>query len=655
MRRTAQAALTQSGIRCTSLAPSATWQRVVERGRLDALLFDVTSGVPETLQKLMKERPGRDWELILLCAEPPQFEWLQQLGAYDYSTQPHGVDDWVHRARRCLLQRTKRPRGQRHERELTSLVDIIEDLSYSADIRDALFRSTRRLQRLTRAARVSIVLAQEPRGKAFVVTSSDQAALSDLTIDLDDYPELTYCLRERSVLLIEDVHRSPLLATRPQLDLVPFRSMALTPIADETRVFGILYLRATRSNAFHPYVLPLLKAVGRAAAVAIRQAELMQELRSETQQNSEARREAEQRMRLLLPYVEFFNASADPMVVIDPSGRILFANPLARRLVHSSGNLEGAHIKDFLAPGDRPRARRLAEGFTRGDFPKGEDFHVVTPSGERIVNVNFSQTLRDEGAVLLTLRDVTQQRETERELRHTTEFLERVIESSVDAIVSADSRGRILVFNRAAARIFGYDPAYVLSQLNVEQLYPPGIARDVMRKIRGPEYGGTDRLADYQVNLLDSEGRHIPVKISAGLIYKNGRLAGSVGVFTDIREKLRMRANLRTAREELRQHERSVAVAQLAGATAHELNQPLTAVLGYAELLARKLSSEPALKQAAEVIAGEAERMANIVKRIGRITRYETMTYVGGSQILDIEKASTTGGAQEVSSDSSID
>lgn len=61
---------------------------------------------------------------------------------------------------------------------------------------------------------------------------------------------------------------------------------------------------------------------------------------------------------------------------------------------------------------------------------------------------------------------------------------------SLAAIVSADTKGRIFVFNRAAARIFGYEPGHVLNRVNVEQLYPPGVARDVMRKIRSADYGG---------------------------------------------------------------------------------------------------------------------------------------------------------------------
>jgi signal transduction histidine kinase len=88
---------------------------------------------------------------------------------------------------------------------------------------------------------------------------------------------------------------------------------------------------------------------------------------------------------------------------------------------------------------------------------------------------------------------------------------------------------------------------------------------------------------------------------------------------------------------------------ELAGAAAHELNQPLTSVIGYAELLRRKLEHEPQLSSAAAVIIRESERMAEIVRKVGKITKYETKSYVGGAKILDLEKASgTEPGAKDV-------
>ena len=66
--------------------------------------------------------------------------------------------------------------------------------------------------------------------------------------------------------------------------------------------------------------------------------------------------------------------------------------------------------------------------------------------------MNFSHVLGEGEAVLATMRDVTGERAMARELAQTKEFLERVIESSVDGIVSADLRGNVLLYNGAAAR-----------------------------------------------------------------------------------------------------------------------------------------------------------------------------------------------------------
>jgi len=144
--------------------------------------------------------------------------------------------------------------------------------------------------------------------------------------------------------------------------------------------------------------------------------------------------------------------------------------------------------------------------------------------------------------------------------------------------------------------------------------------------------------------MLNSDGEPMQVQLSASLVIDNGHPIGSVGIFTDIREKLRMEARLSMAQEELRSREKQAIVAELAGAAAHELNQPLTSVIGYAELLRRQLENHPQLSYAASVIVGESERMAEIVRKVGKITKYETKSYVGAAKILDLEKASENEG-----------
>ena len=132
----------------------------------------------------------------------------------------------------------------------------------------------------------------------------------------------------------------------------------------------------------------------------------------------------------------------------------------------------------------------------------------------------------------------------------------------------------------------------------------------------------------------------LPIMLSAAMIYdEQGKPSATVGIFTDLREKLRVEERLAQAQQKLAVTEKQALIAELAGTAAHELNQPLTSVIGYGELLQRKLSSGSPEHHAAEVIVREAERMADIVRKIGKITRYETKSYVGAQKILDLDKA----------------
>ena len=81
-------------------------------------------------------------------------------------------------------------------------------------------------------------------------------------------------------------------------------------------------------------------------------------------------------------------------------------------------------------------------------------------------------------------------------------------------------------------------------------------------------------------------------------------------------------------------------VSELAGAAAHELNQPLTSVLGFSELLLRRTPENDKGREELVTILREADRMAQIVRKIGKITRYETKSYVGHAKILDLDRAS---------------
>src|SRR5262249_40182241 len=159
---------------------------------------------------------------------------------------------------------------------------------------------------------------------------------------------------------------------------------------------------------------------------------------------------------------------------------------------------------------------------------------------------------------------------------------QKVIDSSYDAIISADNSGRILLVNRAAERMSGRSAAELLS-MSMRDLYPDDGAARVASAMKAT----SGRIEAVRCDIVDAEGIRVPVALSATLLYEGDTVVGSVGVFTDLRERMRMEMRLQQAQDQLLAQERQAVIAELAGAAAHELNQPLTSVMGYAEMLKR--------------------------------------------------------------------
>jgi signal transduction histidine kinase len=147
------------------------------------------------------------------------------------------------------------------------------------------------------------------------------------------------------------------------------------------------------------------------------------------------------------------------------------------------------------------------------------------------------------------------------------------------------------------------------------------------------------RLTSTRQEILNKAGDHIPVNMTASIIYEGARETATVGIFTDLRDRLQLERKLSDVETRLEASEKNAVLVALAGTAAHELNQPLTSVMGYAELLKRKLKESDPSWRSVDIIHREAERMAEIVRKIGKITRYETKEYVRNQQIVDLDKA----------------
>lgn len=336
-------------------------------------------------------------------------------------------------------------------------------------------------------------------------------------------------------------------------------------------------------------------------------------------------------------HVEALASIARGVVVVGPDLQIVFGNPRASEILgHREETIGGEDLARLVAPEDWPIIREALE---RRELAHGMDIHLIRREGAKILcSSSLAPLIGDEDHMVISFEDVTDERKTEHELLKTMEFLRSLIDASVDAIIATDMEQRVVLFNPTAERITGHH-ADAAGVLTLEDLLGRGASELVTRRLLTEDHGGDGRLEPTMLELVDLHGAHIPVQLSASLIYEHGQPSAIVLIFADLRDRIRVEERLAEAQKKLAFTKKQGVLAELAGTAAHELNQPLTSMMAYAELLLRQSEPGSTGAKAAQVLIREAERMAEIVRKIGKITRYETTSYVGQQKIFDLDRA----------------
>ncbi len=206
-------------------------------------------------------------------------------------------------------------------------------------------------------------------------------------------------------------------------------------------------------------------------------------------------------------------------------------------------------------------------------------------------------------------------------LQRANVFLRKLLVSAVDAVIAADKKGRILIFNAAAAKILGYDADKALQEIEIGDLYPGATAYEVMQKLRSEEHGGKGNLRSYHVDLIAKDGETIPINLNAAIVYEGDQEIATIGFFHDMREELRMTAELEKTQLQLLQSEKMASLGKLAAGVAHQLNNPLGGITLFTKLIMEEYTLEEGVQKDLQRILKDAERCRDTVKELLEFSR----------------------------------
>ncbi len=219
---------------------------------------------------------------------------------------------------------------------------------------------------------------------------------------------------------------------------------------------------------------------------------------------------------------------------------------------YTQEDIEGKHCYELKYQLDKPCWERghicyLEE--KRETIQEKGLFHAIRELSDDKGNTHFDDInlapIFDEQGQLFQIveasRDVTERVKLEQELQKSNVFFQNVIRSTVDGIVVVDTKGNVLIFNEGMERLTGHS-AQKIDHLT--SFYDINVAKENMKKMRSDQFGPVGKLHPTEMSVITVEGEKVPVTLSASIITIYGEEVGSVGVFTDMREILKMRKDL---------------------------------------------------------------------------------------------------------------
>jgi PAS domain S-box-containing protein len=316
-------------------------------------------------------------------------------------------------------------------------------------------------------------------------------------------------------------------------------------------------------------------------------------------------REKEQR------FTQLFESLREGVYISNPDGKLLEVNPALVSILGYGSKDELLTLPPEQLSVDATTEPILGRTGSQSGRTRTRELRLRRKDGG--VCVDTSSGVMEAGRVVRyqgTLVDVTEKRALEQQLHRQEEFRQHLLESFPDLILVLDLKGQYTFVSARIGELLGYGPEHLIGK-NVDDAEntSPELAalyRNVasgQSALASCEYGSRHRDGTWRTML----------GMASPLLDAEGKPAGVIISVRDVTMEKKLE-------QQIIQSERLAAMGQMIGGFAHELNNPLTSILGMAELLQEGNPSEAARKQIA-ILHKEARRAAEIVQNLQYFAR----------------------------------
>jgi PAS domain S-box-containing protein len=340
-------------------------------------------------------------------------------------------------------------------------------------------------------------------------------------------------------------------------------------------------------------------------------------------------------------------AVPDAMVVVNSDGIMVHVNSLTEDMFgYTREELIGQKVEMLIPEDLRPHHQSHRDRFAQQPSVRrmgaNLDLFARRMDGSRFpVEISLSPVRTSSGYLVLSaIRDISERRRIEEQLRRAHEALERrqnrqlweyqnrlalTVDSSQDAIIGKNLEGIITTWNRGAQEIYGYSPEEVIGR-PITILAPPERPDEIpgiLDRIRRGE-----RVDYFESVRMTKDGRRLEVSISVSPVRDpEGNIVGASAIARDITAQKR-------AEEQLRQSQKMEAVGRLAGGVAHDFNNILGIITASCELLSGRGGASTPGAAYLDNIRKAAERGAGLTRQLLAFSRRQPIK----PQILDLNE-----------------